>query len=73
MSAHCKSCHAPIEWVVTESGRRMPLDIESTTAGNLIVVDGVARAPRIGEEAPFLQRISHFATCPKAAEHRKAR
>jgi hypothetical protein len=42
----CKSCGAPIYWIVTPSGKRMPCN-----------PDGV----------------SHFATCPHAAEHRRPR
>jgi hypothetical protein len=69
--AHCKSCGAVIRWAVTENDKRIPLDAEPTSGGNLVLVDGVARAPRIGEDdVPFLQYVSHFATCPQADEHR---
>jgi hypothetical protein len=71
MSATCSSCGASILWAITEKGHRIPIDPEPTTAGNLTLVDGIARTPRLGEDAPFLQYLSHFATCPNAADHRR--
>jgi len=41
----CDSCDAGIFWIITDRGRKMPVD-----------PDG----------------ISHFATCPHAARHRRA-
>jgi len=73
MADHCRTCNAPILWAVTEKGKRMPLDAEPTPGGNLIVVDGIARVPRIDDEVPFLQYLSHFTTCPQASQHRKPR
>lgn len=71
MTATCSSCGAPIVWATTVNGKAIPLDPEPTTFGNLVVVDGIARPPRIGDDVPFLQYVSHFATCPNAAVHRK--
>lgn len=42
----CSSCKAPMYWITTAHGQRMPVN-----------ADG----------------ISHFATCPDAANHRKAK
>lgn len=72
-ASHCRSCGAPIEWAITVNGRRIPLDLEATPSGNLIVVDGTARPPRDDEDRPFLMRVSHFATCPTAGVHRRKR
>jgi hypothetical protein len=62
----CKSCGAAILWVVTASGKRMPLD---ANAERRFVIEP--------EEPPLaLSRetySSHFATCPNAAQHRKDR
>lgn len=65
--ASCGSCGAEVEWVVTAKGRRMPLDAIAVGGGNVRVVDGVAvvGAPGFGD------RVSHFATCPNAAKHRR--
>ena len=42
----CSSCSAPIRWVVTKAGKRMPINRDG---------------------------FSHFADCPNAGTHRKAR
>lgn len=70
MSATCKSCSAPIEWAKSaRTGKAMPLDLEPTAHGNLVVIDGVAHpAPAdTGRE----RRTSHFATCPQATSWRQ--
>lgn len=64
---HCRTCGAAIEWALTEKGKRIPLNPGSHDNGNLVVgADGVARST---DERPA--RLSHFATCPQADEHRK--
>jgi hypothetical protein len=69
----CSSCGAAIIWVVMyPSGARMPLDAKPI--GGLIKIElgfpdtGHAR----GKDSEPLY-LSHFATCPNAAQHRKAR
>ncbi|HEY7421444.1 MAG TPA: hypothetical protein VH541_05495 [Gaiellaceae bacterium] len=63
--------------VRTSHGRWMPVDVEPTLKGNMLVHDGHAvvltGAPleeAHAREDPLL-RISHFATCPYADEHRR--
>lgn len=56
--ALCRSCGAEIAWVKTEKGKSMPVDIDSWD-GNRIFTPG--------------KHISHFASCPNAAKHRKPR
>lgn len=70
MSA-CKACGAPVEWVHTEKGKAIPLDVGVVENGNLRL-DGigprrVARYVAAGEG----DRVTHFATCPNADEFRK--
>jgi len=76
----CRSCHAPVLWVVTQAGKRMPLDAAPTDAGNVIrygdaarvlTADEVAarRSPRHVDPGPLY--VSHFTSCPNAAQHRK--
>lgn len=77
--SRCRSCHAPIEWVIVEQAdgsrrKRMPIDPEPVVGGNLQIVDrawdGTA-VVRVVEPQPGLpRRVSHFATCPNAADHR---
>lgn len=45
----------------------MPL--EESDQGNIRIVDGQVRFVQAGEGS----HIAHFATCPQAAEHRKAK
>lgn len=69
--AACRSCGAEVEWVVTEKGKRMPLDAGEVEGGN-IVIDGLGPtrvAKYVANGAG--NRVSHFATCPNAKEHRK--
>lgn len=56
--ARCKSCGAHIEWQKTARGSVMPVDPKYV----VIVTDN-------GQVVKG--RISHFATCPHADEHRK--
>lgn len=57
----CSDCKAPIYWVTTTSGAKMPLDRGSDQ--RVLVENGVARVIRCF--------VSHFATCPHAKLHRK--
>lgn len=63
--AQCRSCLATIYWIETASGRRMPVDCEvdgghtPSEPRSRVSVDGTG--------------VSHFATCPNADEHRRAR
>jgi hypothetical protein len=73
----CRSCGAWIWWLVTAAGKRMPVNPTPDPAGNLAVNGpGDLRVLRAGEEPPesgWSRHTSHFATCPNADQHRKAR
>ena len=64
----CRSCGAEIVWAITEAGKRIPLDAEPerrfVLTTDLATNDQTARST-----ATY---ISHFATCPNAAEHRRS-
>lgn len=68
-AATCKSCGAEIIWAVTANGKRMPLDAKHSSG---FTIEGIADAregtPLIASSRVY---ISHFATCPNAAEHRR--
>lgn len=82
----CRSCAKPMLWVVTNGGKRNPLDLEpDPTYGNVLVIEG-EREWRLGivihnddvlaearELFPDRIHTSHFATCPNADEHRRPR
>lgn len=71
MTAHCKSCGAPILWRVTEGGKSIPLDVEPSDDGNLVLFGtGAHPLPKLWTGDRYK---SHFATCPNADQHRKAR
>ena len=58
--AVCRSCGAPITWLRTRSGKRMPADDPGRVLTENQLFDLKAH-------------VSHFATCPQAAAHRKPR
>jgi hypothetical protein len=63
--AKCRSCGAPIVWVVMRpSGKRMPLDAKPEKRITLDVID-----PAVAEMTDTY--VSHFSSCPNAAQHRK--
>lgn len=81
-SARCKSCGAPIIWCTTTSGKKMPVDAETSAEGNIWVASDytasvlsrseIERAFTPEERANEL-RHSHFTTCKDAAKFRRPR
>lgn len=57
----CGSCKAPVVWFYTKTGKRMPVDASST------------RPSDAAHQLDLTRHISHFATCPDAAKHRRPR
>lgn len=70
MADVCRSCGAPILWGISaRSGKSVPLDPEPVENGNLRLT-GPPDFPTV----IFVREgthVSHFATCPNAAAHRK--
>lgn len=82
MNATCQSCRAPIRWCVTETGKAIPVDYTPRRDGNLVLVDHGDRVvasvapsalPLLAPVTPItaVRYVSHFATCPHAARHRR--
>lgn len=74
--AACRSCGAEIEWARTEKGKSMPLDADPVKGGNIVVESRVATDHGMAPLAKYVtagegDRVSHFATCPEAKEHRR--
>jgi len=58
---HCNSCGAKIIFMKTYTGKYIPVDFSSVDNNKIIAVD-------IFDSE---KHISHFATCPNVAKHRK--
>jgi len=80
----CRSCGAVVVWAVTPRGKQMPVDVEPSPVGNLILVAPELQTdpPRVlmlhtdserAEVEPGQLRTSHFATCPNGPAHRRPR
>ncbi len=77
----CSKCKAPIVWVYTEAGKRMPLDPRPVTTGNVVYSGNGPDRVRVLKKADqgdlyLLGRqrfVSHFSTCRFANRFRKTR
>ena len=78
--SECRTCLRPVVWVVTQAGKRMPLDPDAWhilpgPGTDLGVTPGghVIRGTRLEQagEGTREVRASHFATCPNADAHRR--
>jgi len=64
VSDKCRSCQADIIWCTSASGRPMPLDAKPEKR---VVVD----EHKVGRVVEAY--VSHFSSCPNAAQHRKTK
>jgi hypothetical protein len=78
--ATCRSCGAEIRWERTAAGKAIPLDPAPVSEGNIDVVwtGGSEVAAVLGPDDALAAQaaghrlyLTHFATCPNAATHRK--
>ncbi|MEU6387686.1 hypothetical protein ABZ847_29485 [Streptomyces bauhiniae] len=72
----CRSCSAQIIWATTERGKTMPVNAEPEPGGNVQLVEqyGQLTAVVVPAKRAFGRttlRMSHFVTCPNAAEWRR--
>lgn len=79
--SRCQSCRTPIVWARTQAGKNMPLEPvgqerPGLRKGRFELENGQAiPIPHVGDQAPVFETplfVSHFASCPNAAHHRKA-
>lgn len=81
--AECSTCKAPIIWVVTAKGKRMPLDATPSTEGRFVMTGGTVTtthgsSPSVAFDSrgDYPNRdhfTSHFANCDQRDEHRHKR
>jgi len=69
--SQCKSCGAEIIWCQTPAGKLMPLDSRPETRWVFGEAAGHGDGTRTARSAQTY--MSHFATCPDAAQHRRSR
>lgn len=77
--ANCRSCGAAIVFVESKAGKHIPCDPEVVTADECDVGDKLVteygEVIRVtgnrDDDFGLYGRISHFATCPNASEHRR--
>lgn len=55
----CRSCRARIVWLVTDTGKKIPVDADTVEATDELFVWG--------------RHITHFKTCPHANDWRRSR
>ena len=60
----CRSCGADIAFLMLVGGRKMPVDLP----GERRIVRADPMSPDYSIQMTY---VSHFATCPNAAEHRR--
>lgn len=78
----CRSCGAQMIWAITETGKKMPVDAEPSSAGEFVLfwiesentpqVRSLVSIERNGRPMGEWDGnySSHFATCPNAGQHR---
>jgi hypothetical protein len=65
----CRSCGAAIVWATTSTGKQAPFDAKPIATTDLKPIgDGTYLASNT-----MRGYVSHFATCPNAAQHRRTR
>ena len=72
--SQCRSCHAPIQWARTTKRKNIPLDVGVVTSGGNVRHTGEWDGPFMVVEVVAVgegDRVSHFATCENAGEHRR--
>jgi len=77
--AECRSCRMPIRWVVTQNGKRMPLDPVPDPEGNVWIEGMENGVPKVqvaltAADVPAnvpIRYVSHFVSCPDRDSWRK--
>lgn len=67
----CRTCDEDIFWVTTDKGRNMPVNLDPTEDGNVVLLEPPPRAHVLTADDPApdpttARYTSHFATCGQA-------
>jgi hypothetical protein len=76
MASTCRGCGADILWAKSARGSAIPLDAEPGPSGTMVLEGDGPVAVNVGPPTLFDRRpryVSHFSTCPQAAEFRRRR
>jgi len=66
--SRCRTCHAPLIWAYTSTGRRMPFNAHPVEDGQWVIVHTAGQASAVHEPGSDQPRyVSHFATCKDCA------
>ena len=71
--SECRSCHAPIIWATTRSGKAIPLSVSTIRTdeqGQRWALTHSVSTIRTDEQEGQRWALTHFADCPSAAQHR---
>jgi hypothetical protein len=72
MASLCRTCRGAVIWAATvNTFKRIALNVEPVFGGNIDLRNGVAYV--VAPVADVKRYVSHFATCPQAAQHRRLR
>ena len=66
----CQMCGAWIVWAVTDTGKRIPLDVSPVYGGNVVLSNDCDLAQIVKTDRSVKRWVSHFSTCPQSKEWR---
>lgn len=70
--SRCTSCGEEIVWARTEGGKLMPVDVEPSLRGNVVLArDGGTLRAFVSVSPVDGGHLAHFATCPNSDRHRR--
>lgn len=69
----CRSCGAPMVFLETEAGKRMPMSLRTDRATPCPDCAGVGRCQRCSSSGQVHLLLAHFTDCPNARDFRKKR
>lgn len=72
-TANCRSCGAPIVWMITGNNKNIPINAESVDESALEWFPPSTTRREAQPAFRYGEHSVHFETCPNADSHRKSR